>query len=88
MTLLVFMHGALAMGCFAIGLKFLKFWHLSRDRFFIWFAAAFWTFMLGWILKLAAPTYTEHSHYLYLPRLVGFLLILFAIGMKNRRSKA
>ena len=27
----------------------------------------------------------EHTHYLYLPRLAGFLMILIAILLKNRR---
>ena len=85
MSALSFLHGTIAMACFVIGLVFLKYWRLSRDRFFIWFAAAFWVFMVGWLLKLAGPDYEEHTHYLYLPRLAGFLMILLAILLKNRR---
>ncbi|MDQ3365958.1 MAG: DUF5985 family protein [Myxococcota bacterium] len=82
-----FLYGALTLGCFVIGLKFLKFWTLSGDRFFIWFAAAFFVFMLGWGLRLLVPTFGEHKHLVYLPRLVGFLMIVFAIVDKNRRSE-
>ena len=85
MSVLPFLHGCIAMACFVIGLIFLKYWRLARDPFFIWFAAAFWTFMIGWILRLIGPDYREHTHYLYLPRLLGFLLILIAIVLKNRR---
>jgi hypothetical protein len=86
MSILAFMSGAVAMACFAIGLVFLRYWRVSRDPFFIWFASAFWCFSIGWILKLVGPDYQEHTHYLYLPRLVGFLLILIAIVAKNRRA--
>jgi len=85
MSLPIFLAGALAVACFVIGLVFLKYWRVSRDGFFIWFAAAFWTFMVGWTLKLVGPEYQEHAHYLYLPRLLGFVLIVTAIVIKNRR---
>jgi hypothetical protein len=85
MSVISFLAGSIAMACFVIGLVFVKYWRLSRDRFFLWFAAAFWAFMVGWILKLIGPDYSEHTHFLYLPRLVGFVLILIAIIMKNRR---
>lgn len=85
MTVLMFMWGAIAMACFAIGLVFLRYWKVSRDRFFLWFAAAFWTFMIGWVLRFAVPQVTDHTHFLYLPRLLGFVLILIAIVLKNRR---
>jgi hypothetical protein len=84
-SLPIFLAGSLAMACFVIGLVFLKYWRVSRDPFFIWFAAAFWVFMVGWTLKLVGPDYAEHTHYLYMPRLLGFLLILAAIVIKNRR---
>ncbi|MBA3463053.1 MAG: hypothetical protein H0T46_24060 [Deltaproteobacteria bacterium] len=85
MSIPMFLAGSIAMAAFVTGIIFLKYWRLSRDPFFIWFAAAFWTFTVGWILKLVGPDYQEHTHYLYLPRLLGFLMILIAIVMKNRR---
>jgi hypothetical protein len=69
-----------------VGLKFLKYWRLSRDRFFVFFAAAFWVFALGWAVRAFYPTSGEHGHFVYIPRLVGFLLILVGIFDKNRRS--
>lgn len=84
--LLQYIHGALVMGCFVVGLKFLKYWAVSRDRFFIFFAAGFLVFALGWGLRTLLPAATEHAHLAYVPRLLAFLLILIAIFDKNRRS--
>ena len=84
--LLVFLHGALMMGCFVIGLVFLKYWRVSRDRFFVFFAAAFWVFAIGWGVRAFIHSASEHGHLVYVPRLLGFLLILAGIFDKNRRS--
>lgn len=81
----LFIAGMLVMAAFAIGLHFLKFWRLSRDRFFIWFAVAFWVFGLGWIFR-AFSSVSEHGHWAYVPRLVAFLMIIVAILDKNRRA--
>jgi arginine exporter protein ArgO len=82
----LFIAGTLVMAAFVIGLYFLKYWRLSKDRFFIWFAIAFWVFGLGWILRAFDPGHSEHGHLAYLPRLVAFLMIIVAILDKNRRS--
>ncbi|HLL21692.1 MAG TPA: DUF5985 family protein [Kofleriaceae bacterium] len=82
-----YMSGALVMGCLIIGLKFMKYWRLARDRFFIFFALAFWAFGVGWVLRALVPTTDEHAHLVFLPRLVGFSMILFGIFDKNRRAR-
>lgn len=86
MTIHVFMAGMLVMASFVIGLRFLKFWRLSRDRFFIWFAGAFWMFGLGWSIRTFDIGLSEHAYLVFLPRLAGFLMILIAILDKNRQS--
>ncbi|MDQ3366810.1 MAG: DUF5985 family protein [Myxococcota bacterium] len=83
-----FIHGMLTLACFAIGLKFLKFWRVSGDRFFIFFASAFWIFGLGWTLRAFVPRMTEHGYLVYLPRLISFLLIIAAIIDKNRSTRS
>jgi hypothetical protein len=83
---LPYIHGALMMGCFVIGLKFLKYWRLSRDRFFVFFASAFWIFAIGWAVRAFLQFGNEHGHLAYVPRLLAFLLILIGIFDKNRRS--
>jgi hypothetical protein len=82
------LYGALLLGCFVIGLKFVKFWRLSRDRFFIWFAAAFWLFTVGWGLRAFLPSVGEHAYLVFVPRLLGFLMIIVAIFDKNRRASS
>jgi hypothetical protein len=82
----LFLAGTLVMSAFVIGLRFLKFWKLSNDRFFIWFAVAFWVFGFGWIFRAFAPGMSEHGHWVYLPRLLAFLIIIAAILDKNRRA--
>ena len=60
--LILFIHGAATLACLLVGVKFLKFWRASRDRFFLWFAAAFWVFATEWILRDFAGRTTEHVH--------------------------
>jgi hypothetical protein len=73
------------MASFVVGLLFLRFYKLARDRFFLWFTAAFWIFSIGWAIRIFSADYTENTHWSYVPRLMGFLLILTAIIQKNRR---
>lgn len=82
------LQGALILACFVIGLKFLKFWRLSHDRFFVWFGLAFWVFGMGWGFRALVPTASEHAYLMFVPRLLGFLMILLAIFDKNRRASS
>ncbi len=82
----LYLMGALTMASLVIGLRFLKYYRLSRDRFFVFFTAAFWTFGLGWAIRAFDFNLPEHAYVVYLPRLAGFLLILVAIFDKNRRA--
>lgn len=81
----IFLSGAIACASAVAGLFFARYWVLSRDRFFVFFAAAFWMMSANWTaLATVAPT-EETRHYFYLLRLGAFLLILFAVIDKNRR---
>jgi len=84
MTILDFLHGALTAMCVIAGVFFLRYWRISKDTFFIWFACAFWTFALNWLLRAVDPAAPEHMLYIYGIRLAGFLQILVAILLKNR----
>jgi hypothetical protein len=81
----VFLSGALTCVSFVAGLFFLKYWTLSRDRFFVFFTAAFWIMAANWAAIATIPPTEETRHYFYIVRLVAFLLILAAIVDKNRR---
>ena len=78
--------GGIAVAALAAGLFFFRFWRQTRDRFFLFFAIAFWiegAHRLV-IFELAGP---EASPLHYLPRLLAYGLILFAIFDKNRAGQ-
>jgi peptidoglycan/LPS O-acetylase OafA/YrhL len=76
--------GVMVMGYLVVGLFFLRFWKQSHDRLFAFFACAFWL-LAAQRLALALTTQTnEGAVWLYVIRLLAFLLILFGILDKNR----
>ena len=75
--------GAILLGCWAIGLFFFRFWRRNRDRLFWFFGAAFWLLAIERILLLTIEQTHEFQPYIYVVRLVAFLLILYAIYHKN-----
>jgi hypothetical protein len=79
------LYGACAALCAMIGLVFVRYWTTTRDRLFLFFAFAFWCFSAGWVARFA-PEIDEHRPYVFIVRLVGFLLIIAAIYDKNRRA--
>lgn len=81
-----FLLGALSTASLIAGLFFLKLWHVSRDRLFSLFAAAFWLLALNWVVLGFARVAAESQHRVYLIRLLAFLLIAAAIIDKNRRG--
>jgi hypothetical protein len=84
----LFISGLLVMGYAVAGLFFLRFWKLSRDRLFAFFAAAFWLLALqrGALATLESDRQIG-SAWLYVVRLLAFLLILAAIVDKNRPGR-
>ncbi len=86
MTHLVpFLQGAAAMGSLIAGVLFLTYWRDSRDRLFLFFAAAFWVLALNWTMVAAIAPDAEHRHWFHLLRLGAFLILLTGIADKNRR---
>jgi hypothetical protein len=85
-----FVWGALAISCFTAALLFLRFWNLTRDRLFMFFALGFSVFALSWTwtaLSFSAPEVEVRHFMYYLPRLAAFSLIILGIVDKNRRGK-
>jgi hypothetical protein len=80
-------NGALVMACLACALFFLRFWRASRDRLFAFFALAFAVMSVNWTALTLLQVEDERRHYVYLLRLVSFLLILYAIWDKNRAGR-
>jgi hypothetical protein len=77
--------GAIATASGVAALFFLRFWKVTRDRLFLFFALAF--FMLGvtWTATGVARPAAETKHYFYVPRLIAFALIIAGVADKNRR---
>jgi len=82
-----FLLGVIAASSLTAGVFFLKFWRKTRDSFFLAFAASFLIEGLNrcGILLLQKPN--EGSPWVYLVRLLSFLLILGAILKKNYGEK-
>ena len=81
-----FISGGIMIACFVAGLFFLRFWRQTKDRFFVFFAIAFWILSIHWLaLGLTRPE-NEIRVYFYMLRLAAFLLILAAIANKNRAA--
>jgi len=86
-TYVASMYGALVAMSALAALFFLRYWRTSRDRFFLWFAGAFATFGVSWELLVCDTHASEHTSYIYAIRLLGFLEILAAILLKNKRHR-
>lgn len=84
MSDLSYLYGALTVMSLLAGVFFLRYWRTGKDRFFLWFASAFWTFAINWFLLAEDHGVAEHSPYIFSVRLAGFLQIIAAILLKNR----
>lgn len=84
MTLFDFLSGAVTFGFLLAALFFLRFWKRTRDGLFLAFSVAF--LLLGLVQAILAlgNIPIEERSWVYTIRLAAFLLILFAIGRKNR----
>jgi quinol-cytochrome oxidoreductase complex cytochrome b subunit len=85
LTLVFFVAGMIAMGYSAAALFFLRFWRRTHDRLFAIFALAFVILALQQLGLAIMGKPTEQHTYLYMVRLVAFLLIIAAIIDKNRK---
>jgi len=79
-----FLSGAAAFGALLCGLFFFRFWRRTHDGLFLAFGCAFCLLGLGQTVLALADVPNEERGMLYLIRLAAFLLILAAIGWKNR----
>lgn len=78
-----FLSGAVTLGFLVAGAFFLRFWSRTRDRLFLAFAIAFFLLALNQSLAAWLGAADERVGYTYLLRVIGFVLILFAIVDKN-----
>lgn len=78
-----FIMGAETAGFLVAAVFFLRFWRRTGDGLFLAFAAAFLMFSAAQPLPTLLGGSSEHSSPIYLVRLTGFLLIIWAILRKN-----
>ena len=81
-----FLGGAVAMGFAVAALLFLKFWHRTREGLFLAFAGAFLLLGVNQALLTLTRIPLEERSWLYLVRLLAFLLIIAALWWQNRRK--
>lgn len=82
-----FISGVLFTTSVVITLYFVRFWRKTRDRLFLYFGAAFMLMALNrGALSLVADE-SETRTYLYVVRLIAFVIIIVAIVDKNRAFK-
>ena len=76
--------GAIAAGWLVAGLFFFRFWHHTRDRFFLWFALSFWIEAANRVALGTLTGASEDNPLFYIFRLIAYGLIILAIWQKNR----
>lgn len=79
-----FINGGTAMACFVAALFFLRFYRQSRDRLFLFFGLGFSVFCVNRLVLALLEDGHEATTYVYISRLLAFLMILYAIIDKNR----
>lgn len=77
------MSGALIFAYAVAGVHFIQFWRRTGDRLFAHFGAAFWLFALNQLAVSVPAVANETVGYVYLLRVLGFVIILIAIIDKN-----
>lgn len=82
--MLEFLPGAYMMACLAIALFFALYWRRTRDRLFAVFALAFVLFAVERFVLVFVPADLEGRHWIFLVRLIGFVLIIAGVVDKNR----
>jgi hypothetical protein len=81
-----FISGAVMLACAVSGLFFYKFWKQTGDRFFNIFAMAFWLLGIERLIPIILQIDDKPRTFIYLIRLLAFILILIAIFLKNREE--
>jgi hypothetical protein len=85
-ALVDFLAGAVTLGFFVAAGFFLRFWRRTRDRLFFAFAAAFVLLAVNQALAAFLGAGDELTPYTYVLRVLGFMLILYAVIDKNVTS--
>lgn len=82
-----FVAGAIVTMSLAIAVFQTRFWLKTKDRLFVFFAIAFVLFAINRTALSIVADESETRTYLYVVRLIAFVLILIGIWDKNRRGR-
>jgi hypothetical protein len=82
-----FFAGALAALYAVAGLFFLSFWKRTRDALFVSFALAFALLATNQVILALGGLEREEQSWVYLLRLLAFLLIIVGIARKNLEGR-
>ncbi len=82
-----FLSGFICAGSLTAALFFFRFWRESSDRLFAIFALAFVLLGTNRLILVALDETDEARTYVYIVRLVAFVLILIAVVGKNRETR-
>lgn len=80
--------GGLVIASAIAGLIFLRYWKSTNDRFFLFFAFAFWLQGGQYLYSGLTGPSNEHLPLAYLLRMAAYALIFAAIVRKNLQSGA
>jgi glucose uptake protein GlcU len=86
-TVTVFLSGAISLGYLVIAAFFLRFWTRTRDSLLGCFALAFCLLGLERCAISFIPFTDETKPFIYLLRLIAFMVIIIGIIVKNRDKK-
>jgi uncharacterized membrane protein HdeD (DUF308 family) len=81
-----FLLGVIATASFTAALFFLRFWRYTRDSLFLAFTLAFVIEGLSRCAMMLFKHPNESSPWIYLVRLLAFVVIFLAIVNKNHRT--
>jgi hypothetical protein len=82
-----FMSGAVTLAYVIAAMYFANFWRRTADRLFLSFSIAFALLAMNQFLVFLIGAGDERGNYAYVLRILGFLLILFAILDKNTAGR-
>jgi hypothetical protein len=84
-AIVLFLSGMLAMGYLVVAAFFLRFWRQTRDGLFVSFAVAFALLAVQRVLLVTEFGLLENELGAYGIRLLAFVVIGYAVLMKNRQ---
>lgn len=83
-----FLLGAIALGSMVAGLFFVRFWRVTGDQLFLFFACAFFLDALSRGITVGASAPLDDHPIVYMIRLSSYGLILCGILYKNFKQDA